>query len=101
MIVVVSRIRVTSGNADALAEQYRRRLRRVETLPGCLGVEVLRHLERPDEFAVYTRWESRAAYEQYRQHPAFREAHARVREIPGGLRIDRDERAVDFYEVLS
>ena len=101
MIVVASRIRVTSENAEALAEQYRRRGRVAETLPDCLGVEVLRHLERPDEFVVYTRWEDRAAYERYRLHPAFREAHTRVRDIPGGLRVDPDERSVDWYEVLS
>ncbi len=101
MIVVVSRIRVTGGNADGLAERYRKRARRAETVPGCLGVEVLRHLERPDEFAVYTRWADRAAYEAYRKHAAFREAHARIRDIPGGLRIAPEERSVDWYEVLS
>ena len=55
MIVVASRIRVTNGNADALAEQYRRRGRLADGMPGCLGVEVLRHLEQPDTFVVYTR----------------------------------------------
>ena len=101
MIVVVSRIRVTSGNADALAEQYRRRQRLADAAPGCLGVEILRHGERTDEFLVYTRWTDRAAYERYRQHAAFREAHARVREIPGGVRVDPQERSLDWYEVLS
>ena len=101
MIVVASRVRVTSGNADALAERYRRRGRVVETLAGCLGVEVLRHLERPEEFVVVTRWADEAAYAAYRRHPAFREAHVRIREIAGGLRVDPDERAVDRYEVLS
>ena len=101
MIVVVSRIRVISGNADALAEQYRRRGRIAETMAGCLGVEILRHMERLDEFVVYTRWVDRAAYEQYRRHPAFREAHAHIRDIPGGLRIAAEERTVDWYEVLS
>lgn len=101
MIVVTSRIRVTSGNADAVAECYRGRARVAETLPGCLGVEVLRHLERPDEFVVITRWVDEAAYAAYRRHPAFRTAHARIGEIPGGVRISPDERAVDRYEVLS
>ncbi|MDP9470166.1 MAG: antibiotic biosynthesis monooxygenase [Chloroflexota bacterium] len=101
MIVVTSRIRVTSGNAEAVAARYRGRARVAESLPGCLGVEVLRHLERPDEFVVVTRWADEAAYAAYRHHPAFREAHARIGEIPGGLRIDPDGRAVDRYEVLS
>ncbi len=100
MIVVASRIRVLDGNADALAERYRRRERLAESVPGCLGVEVLRHLARPDEFVVITRWVDAAAYEAYRRHPAFRAAHARVRDLPG-LRIDPDGRAIDWYEVLS
>ena len=101
MIVVTSRIRVTSGNADTLAERYRRRERVAETLPGCLGVEVLRHLERHDEFVVVTRWSDEAAYAAYRRHPAFRAAHARIGDVAGGLRVARGERAVDRYEVLS
>lgn len=101
MIVVTSRIRVTGGDADALAEQYRRRLRRAEEMPGCRGIEVLRHAERPDEFMVYSRWDDAESYERYRAHPAFREAHERVREIPGGIRVARIEQGVDRYEVLS
>jgi len=101
MIVVTSRIRVTSGNANLLADLYRSRGRVADAQPGCLGVEILRHLDRPDEFTVLTRWTDRAAYECYRAPPSFREAHARVREVPGGIRIDRAERSVDWYEVLS
>ncbi|HEX8684358.1 MAG TPA: antibiotic biosynthesis monooxygenase family protein [Ardenticatenaceae bacterium] len=101
MIVVISRIRVTSGNADALAEQYRSRSHLAETVPGCLGVEVLRGLDQPDEFMVYTRWTDRAAYEHYRKDGAFREAHSRIQNISGGLKIAREERSVDWYEVLS
>lgn len=101
MIVVVSRISVTSGNSDALAEQYRNRRRLAETMPGCLGVEILRHQDRPDEFVVYTRWENQDAFDRYQRHPAFRNAHARISEIPGRLRIDPDTRSTDRYEVLS
>ena len=100
MIVVTSRIRVTGGEADALAAQYRRRLRLAETMPGCRGVEILRHVARPDEFMVYSRWDDEASYEAYRAHPAFREAHARVREIEGGIRVARVDEGVDRYEVL-
>ncbi|MDP9370417.1 MAG: antibiotic biosynthesis monooxygenase [Chloroflexota bacterium] len=101
MIVVTSRIRITSGNADAVADRYQRRSRAAETLPGCLGVEVLRHLERPDEFVVVMRRADESAYATYRRHPAFREAHARIGAIPGRLWISPDERAVDQFEVLS
>lgn len=100
MIVEFSRIRVLHGDAEALAERYRRRERLAESVPGCLGIEVLRYLERPDEFVVTARWVNGEAYEAYRRHPAFRAAHARVRDLPD-LRIDPDRRAIDRYEVLS
>ncbi len=99
-MVVMSRSRITSGNTDAVVDRYRRRRRAAESLPGCLGVEVLRHLEWPDEFVAVTRWADEAAYATYRRHPAFRETHARIGKIPGRLRI-APIRAVDSYEVLS
>lgn len=101
MIVVTSRIRVTSGNADDLAGLYARRLRLADGSPGCLGVEVLRHVDRPDEFVVTSRWRDRPSYDIYRRSPEFRAAHGRLRELPGVLKIDLVDRAVDVFEVLS
>lgn len=101
MIVVTSRIRVTAGSADALATQYAHRLGLAEGAPGCAGVEILRHAASPDEFLVYTRWESVDAYEAYRRSPAFRAAHARIRDVPGGIRVERVGEGVDVFEVLS
>ena len=101
MIVVMSRIRVTSSNADAVADQYRQRSHLVEEVAGCLGVEILRHEGQSDEFVVYSRWEDKAAYDEYRKHPAFRQAHGNIRNIAGGVRIDTSTRAVEVYQVLS
>ncbi len=100
-MVVMSRSRIISGNSDAVVDRYRRHRRAAETLLGCPDVEVLRHLEWPDEFVAVTRWADEAAYAIYHRHPAFRETHARIGAIPGRLRIALDERAVDSYEVLS
>ena len=98
MIVVTSRIRVVEGDADALAARYRERLHQADQAAGCLGVEILRHVDRPEEFVVISRWSGREAYEAYRRGPSFWEAHRRV---PPGLRIDRQERATDAWERLS
>ena len=87
MIVVTSCIRVVGGDADALALQYRNRVGLVDALPGCLGVEILRHVDRPEEFVVLTRWTDDDAYTAYRAHPAFRQAHRAIARLPG-LRID-------------
>ena len=98
MIVVTSKIRVVEGDADALAAQYRGRLHRADGAAGCLGIEILRHVDRPDEFVVMSRWSGREAYAAYRRGPLLREAHRRM---PAGLRIDREERATDAWERLS
>jgi heme-degrading monooxygenase HmoA len=101
MFVVMSRIRVLTGSADALADQYRSRSRLAEAQPGILGIEILRNLERADEFVVYTRWQSKLDFERYRSSPAYRKAHARIGDIPGGIQIDPETRVVEHYEVLS
>ncbi len=100
MIVITSRIRVVGGDPDALATQYRNRAGLVDALPGCLGVEILRHVDRTEEFVVVTRWTDEDAYAAYRAHPAFRQAHRAIGELPG-LRIDPTSRVVERYEVLS
>jgi heme-degrading monooxygenase HmoA len=98
MIVVTSRIRVVEGDAEALAAQYRARLHRADGASGCVGIEILRNVDRPEEFVVISRWSNREAYEAWRRGPLFREAHRR---IPAGLRIDREERATDAWEPLA
>ena len=100
MIVVTSRIQVVAGDAEALAEQYRHRRGLADREPGCLGVEILRHLERPAEFVVVTRWVDESAYVAYRAGPAFRAAHQALAAL-SGLRIDRETRRTDCYEVLG
>ncbi len=101
MIVVMSTIRVRDGDADALAKQYRERLHLVEDQPGCQGVQILRNQNDRDQFVVYMRWESRESYDRYRASDAYREAHQRISEIAGGIKIDPSSRSVDVYDVLS
>lgn len=101
MIVATSRIRVVAGDAEWLAAKYRERLGLADACDGCLGVEVLRSLERPDEFTVYMRWRTREAYERYRRGPEFRAAHATLREAAGALKVERLDGGAQLYELLS
>lgn len=101
MIVVTSRIRVVAGDADALAAQYADRLGLADGAPGCRSVEILRNVDAPAEFAVLTRWESRAAYDAYRRGPAFRASHERIARIPGGIRVERIGDGVEVLEVIA
>ena len=97
----MSRIKVIAGDPDALAAQYRDRSHLAEEQPGCLGIEILRSHQPADEFVVYTRWEDLEAYERYRQSEAYREAHRRISDIPGGVKIDPKSRSIEIYDVLS
>ena len=100
MIVVTSRIVVVSDNSDEVARAYATRLRRAEGAPGCHGVEILRHLERPGEFVVYSRWRALDDYEAYRRSDAFKAAHSRIATLSSTVKVSHD-RSLDAYEVLS
>jgi heme-degrading monooxygenase HmoA len=101
MIVAISKITVTNGNDDALAEQYIRRSGLVDDMPGFVSMEVLRNADNPCEFLVYTRWETRAAFDAYYKAQAFRVAHQQVAAIPGGIKIDRATRVLSVYDVVT
>jgi heme-degrading monooxygenase HmoA len=101
MIVAISRIRITSGNADAVAAQYCQRSGLVEQAPGFLGLEILRGQDQPDEFLVYMRWADRAAFDDYRGSARFRQAHHSIAKIPGRTRIDPATYEVEVYDVIE
>lgn len=100
-IVVISRIRVVSGNARDVARQYQRRAGVVDDVPGFLGLEVLQPQDEPEEFWIYTRWANLDAYEAYRKGPEFRKAHARLALIPGIVKIDKANHSVTKFHVLA
>jgi heme-degrading monooxygenase HmoA len=101
MIVAISRIRITSGNADAVAAQYQQRSRLVEQAPGFLGIEILRGQDQRDEFLVCMRWVDRAAFEAYHGSALFRQAHRAIAKIPGPTRIDRSTYDVGVFDVIE
>lgn len=77
VIIVVNRLRVPSGAGERL-EQGFRHAADMRSVPGCLGFELWRS---PDgsEYQAVTRWESREAFEGWRQSEAFRHAHRDTR----------------------
>lgn len=101
MIVAISKLTVTNGNADALATQYQQRSHFVETAEGFISMEVLRHVDNPCEFLVYTRWQTRAHFDAYYKALAFRQAHQKIASIPGGIKVDRETKLLDVYEVVT
>ena len=90
-----------SGNADAIAGQYRQRLRAVDEQPGFLGLEILRGQDRAEEFLVLMRWSDREAFEAYRRSEAFKRAHGRIAALSGPTRVDRETYEVGVYEIIA
>jgi heme-degrading monooxygenase HmoA len=101
MIVAISRFRIISANADAVAAQYQQRSRLVEQAAGFLGLEILRGQDHPDEFLVCMRWANRTAFDAYRGSPLFRQAHRTIGQIPGRTRIDRATHDVEVFDVIE
>ena len=92
MIVVINRIQPQPGTEDRL-EQAFARASGMKDVPGCLGFEFWRN-EQGGEYLVVTRWESRAAFEAWRQSPHFQHAH-RDTSASAGARSE-----LRVYEVL-
>lgn len=54
---------------------------RILGFPGCTHVELLRDMDDPTVFFTYSRWESRADLEAYRDSEFFREVWGRTRAL--------------------
>jgi heme-degrading monooxygenase HmoA len=101
MIVVISGIWITPGNASAVAAQHQQRSRLVEQGPGFVGLEILRGQDQPDECMVCMRWVDRAAFEAYQGSVLFGQAHQNMRTISGRTSIDPATYELEVFDVLE
>lgn len=85
MIVAHSRFRVRNELEAQVAQAFVARPRRVEQVPGFLGLEVFRSVDDPATFHLFTRWTDRASFEQWHKSPAHGSAHELM---PPGLKLD-------------
>ncbi|UJR80289.1 antibiotic biosynthesis monooxygenase family protein [Sandaracinus amylolyticus] len=76
MIVAISRFSCEATEADEIERRFRARSKLVDGHLGFLGLEVLRSIGARPEFALVTRWESRAALGAYLKSDDFRAVHA-------------------------
>ena len=76
MIVVINRLHVPADYTSHLERAFGN-THRMDKVSGCLGFELLRN-EAGGEYLVVTRWDTRAAYEDWRASDAFQQAHARA-----------------------
>lgn len=95
--VAISEISVADGGAAALEEAFRNRLGAVDSWPGFLGLEVLRHRRRPGRYLMVSRWRSKETFQTYMRSTHHRASHDR---IPGGPQAPRPA-GFDDYDVVA
>lgn len=74
-IVVVNAITVPPDRIDEFESRFAARAGEVEGMPGFEAFELLKPADGRDVFLVYTRWESREAFEGWMSSPAFQHGH--------------------------
>jgi heme-degrading monooxygenase HmoA len=77
MVVAMFHVEVAPGHEERLIEGFRHRAKLVDTMPGFLGFELLRHRDEPNKFLVITRWERYEDFIAWTESEQFRKAHER------------------------
>ena len=75
-VVKINAITVPKERQERFEERFRGRAGAVESTPGFEWFELLRPQEGTDQYLVYTRWESEAAYEAWQSSQDFDRAHS-------------------------
>lgn len=92
MLVVANRIPVAEGQEAAFIERFEEQSEGIRDRPGFQGVELLSPVD-ADYHVIQAYWDSREAFEQWRNSRDFEEAHA---DIPDEL-FDGDNQ-LEIYE---
>jgi quinol monooxygenase YgiN len=77
-VLEIARMRCLPGQGDALAAGLAAGARVIGAHPGCLGVQVHRGVENPDDFVLLATWESVAAHQSYLKSPSSPEFRAHI-----------------------
>jgi heme-degrading monooxygenase HmoA len=74
--VAINVLEVPEGMRETLEERFAGRAGEVEQTEGFQAFELLRPVEGSDSYLVYTRWDSREAFEAWMGSSAFSSDHA-------------------------
>jgi len=75
-IVKINAIRVPEGMGPTIEERFAARGDAMNEVEGFLSFELLRPTAGEDRYFVYTRWETEAAFQAWRESQRFAESHA-------------------------
>ena len=76
--VAVNVLTVPEGAGATLEQRFARRAGSVEKAPGFEHFELLRPLGGTDSYLVYTRWATRAAFEEWTRSQSFAAGHGQA-----------------------
>ncbi|MFC6592196.1 antibiotic biosynthesis monooxygenase family protein [Deinococcus lacus] len=99
MIAVANRIPVNPELAGAFEERFLNRPGQVEQQPGFVATHLLRPTEPGQPYTVLTYWESREAFEAWRNSPDFKEGHKGGHTLPEGTVTGRN--VLEIWDVFS
>jgi heme-degrading monooxygenase HmoA len=101
VFVVLNRFKVLPDQEQAFRSRWLDRDITLTEVPGFVMIQFLRGEVAEDHvtYASQTVWDSRQAYEAWRQSDAFRQAHSQV--TPGEAPLTLERRQTGYYEVLK
>ncbi|MBU8908933.1 antibiotic biosynthesis monooxygenase family protein [Desertibacillus haloalkaliphilus] len=80
MYVVMNELYVPKEAKDEMIKRFGKSADNMTNVPGCLEFLFLNHEEEDGKQIVFTKWESKEAYEAWVESDAFKKAHKERRE---------------------
>jgi len=77
MIIVMNRFKVTVGREADFEEAFKGRAGLIESMPGFMGLDVLRPAAPGGVFVSMTRWKDMDSFEAWTRSEAFQKAHGK------------------------
>jgi heme oxygenase (mycobilin-producing) len=98
MFVASSRFVVQNGMEEEVRLAFRSRPHIVDHVSGFIRMEVLRPLDRPQEFWLMTWWNDEASFSEWHRSHEYHDSHAG---IPKGLKLVRSSVEIRRLELIS
>jgi heme-degrading monooxygenase HmoA len=94
MVTVVTRTRIREGQEQAWDDAFRERAQAAREQGGFVFVQLCRPDDAPSERVIVGTWESRDAWREWHEHPAFAETRQQLEEV------DEQREGTQWYEVV-
>jgi heme-degrading monooxygenase HmoA len=94
MVTVVTRTKIREGQEQAWDDAFRERATAAKGQGGFVFVQLCRPDDAPSERVIVGTWESRDAWREWHEHPAFAETRRQLEEV------DEQREGTQWYEVV-